>query len=256
MAFLIGIAIGSFLGVVIDRAKSQEPRAKLPLGRSRCDSCKKQLKWRENIPLISFVFLKGKCRNCRSPIPYWLPLIELVAGFAGIWIAHWAIQTITVITFITIIKIIAAALIAAALIWVFFSDLVYGVIPDLAVGIGAIGVIIMSLMGHMSLMSLMAQLGAAIAAAGFFLFLVLITRGRGMGTGDVTLAGLLGLWLGWPNILLAVWLAFILGSLIGLVLIGLKLKKFGQTIPFGPFLITGAVISTIAGPKLLSIIGL
>lgn len=221
-------------------------------GRSRCGSCKRQLKWWENVPIVSFFFLKGKCRTCRSPIPYWLPLIEIAGGLAGVWLAGWASQTITVITFITIIKIIAAALIAAALVWIFFSDLVSGVIPDLAVAVGAIGAIL----SHLSNLSRLSYLTAAAAAAGFFLFLVLITRGRGMGTGDVTLAAFLGLWLGWPKILLAMWLAFIFGAVAGLILIGLKLKRFGQTIPFGPFLIAAAIIAAMVNDNWRILIGL
>ena len=150
----------------------------------------------------------------------------------------------------------ALVLIVSALTWIFFSDLVYGLIPDLAVAVGAVGVITMGLMGHMSLMSLMAQVGAAIAAAGFFLFLVLITRGRGMGTGDVTLAAFLGLWLGWPKILLAVWLAFLIGAIWGIGLILLGRKKFGQTIPFGPFLIAASIITAIINNSWAALIGL
>lgn len=183
----------------------------------------------------------GRCRTCRSPIPYWLPLIEIAGGLSGVWLASWASQTITAINFITVIKIIAAGLIAAALVWIFFSDLVYGVIPDLAIATGVAG----ASLSNLSNLRNLSYLLAAIGAAGFFLLLVLITRGRGMGTGDVTLAAFLGLWLGWPRILLAFWLAFIFGAVAGLILIGLKLKRFGQTIPFGPFLIAAAIISAI-----------
>ncbi|MBI5356868.1 prepilin peptidase [Candidatus Collierbacteria bacterium] len=253
MGFIIGTAIGSFLGVVIVRQTTNDKRQTTKIGgRSRCDSCKKQLMWWENIPLVSFVFLKGKCRNCRSPIPYWLPLIELAGGLAGVWLASWASQTITVITFITVINFIGAGLMASALIWVFFSDLAYGLIPDLAVGVGVIGAVL----SHLSNLSDLGYLSASAGAAGFILLLVIITRGRGMGTGDVTLAGLLGLWLGWPDILLAVWLAFIFGAVAGLTLIGLKLKRFGQTIPFGPFLIAGSVIAAMANDNWKTILGL
>ncbi|MEK7111381.1 MAG: prepilin peptidase [Patescibacteria group bacterium] len=250
MGFALGIAMGSFLGVVIERSNGEvcetSPR------RSRCSLCKHQLSWWENIPLISFVFLRGKCRSCRSPIPYWLPLIEIAGGLAGVWLASWANQTIIFITFITIIKVIGAGLIASALIWIFFSDLVYGTVPDAAVGVGAVGAVL----SHLSYLSDLSYLFAATAAAGFFLFLVLVTRGRGMGTGDVTLAAFLGFWLGWPKILLAVWLAFIFGGVAGLILIGLKLKRFGQTIPFGPFLIAAAILALMINDNWKIMIGL
>lgn len=252
IVFITGTSTGSFLGVVIERSKVKGQKSKLLWGRSRCSRCKRQLKWWENIPLISYIFLKSKCRTCQSPIPYWLPLIEIAGGISGVWLAYWASQTITVITFITIIKIIAAIAIASALVWIFFSDLVYGTIPDAAVGIGGAGAVL----SHLGNLGNLSYLLAAAAAAGFFFFLVLITRGRGMGTGDVTLAAFLGLWLGWPMILLAVWLAFVLGAFVGLVLIGLKFKRFGQTIPFGPFLIVAAVIALMTNDSWKTIIGL
>jgi len=224
MAFALGAAAGSFLGVAVER---------LPKGRSRCENCKRQLKWWENIPLISFVFLKGKCRTCRSPIPYWLPLIEIAGGMGGVWVIREVGE-------IGIIGGLGVMLILLTLTWVFFSDLVSGTVPDVAILIGAVGAVIYRLP-----FTVQDLLWPAAAAGGFFYFLVLITRGRGMGTGDVTLAAFLGLWLGWPKILLAVWLAFILGAVAGLVLIGLKLKRFGQTIPFGPFLIAASIITAI-----------
>ena len=240
---MVGTAIGSFLGVVIVRQTTNDKRQTTNIGgRSRCGSCKKQLKWLDNIPLVSYVFLRGKCRTCRSPIPYWLPLIELAGGIGGIWV-------IREIGEIGVMGGIGAMLIAAALVWTLFSDLVYGVIPDLAIGAGVAGAIL----SHLSNLSDLSYLLAAVGAAGFFLFLVVITRGRGMGTGDVTLAAFLGLWLGWPKILPAIWLAFVLGAIVGLVLIGLKLKRFGQTIPFGPFMIAGSIIAEIWGLTLLQL---
>ncbi|MBI2309466.1 prepilin peptidase [Candidatus Collierbacteria bacterium] len=241
---VFGAAIGSFLGAVIERAKNKKQKTKLLWGRSWCGNCKRQLNWRENIPLISFVFLKGRCRTCRSPIPYWLPLIELAGAAAGAAVAAQ-------IGLISLIGLIGLILVAAALIWVFFSDLVYGVIPDLAVGIGAIGSVIFNFQ-----FSIFNFVIAALGAAAFFYFLVLVTRRRGMGMGDATLAAFLGLWLGWSKILLAVWLAFILGAVVGLILIGLKLKKFGQTIPFGPFLIAASIIAAMANDSWMNIIGL
>ena len=135
IGFFFGVSIGSFLGVVIERQTANDKRQTTNIGgRSRCGSCKKQLKWLDNIPLVSYVFLRGKCRTCRSPIPYWLPLIELAGGIGGIWV-------IREIGEIGVMGGIGAMLIAAALVWTLFSDLVYGVIPDLAIGAGVAGAI-------------------------------------------------------------------------------------------------------------------
>ena len=236
-----GVALGSFLGVVIDRqAIGNRQQATNIGGRSRCSSCGHQLSWWENIPLVSFILLRGKCRSCYSPIPYWLPLIEIAGAAAGA-----AIVTMRPMSLMNLMSLIA---IAAALIWIFFSDLVYGLIPDWAVILGGVGAIIWQI-GQISLIW---QILIALAAAAFFWFLAAATRGRGMGTGDITLAFFLGLWLGWPKIAVAVWLAFLIGAIVGLGLILLGRKKFGQTLPFGPFLITGAIVAYFYGGKVLS----
>lgn len=146
-------------------------------------------------------------------------------------------------------------LIAAALTWIFFSDLVYGVISDWAVALGSVGALIWHIgkihTSQISLIWLIRLSLPAIAIAAFFWFLVVITRGRGMGTGDITLSFFLGLFLGWPLILVGVWLAFVIGAICGIGLIVLRKKKFGQTIPFGPLLIIGSLISSEWGQFLL-----
>lgn len=239
IAIAFGLVIGSFLGVIIDRsALLPTPYSLLHMGRSRCGRCRRQLAWWENIPILSFILLRGKCRACRSPIPYWLPLIEIAGALAGVWLAYQASQTITIINFITIIKVIGAVAIATALVWIFFSDLVKGVVPDWAVVLGSAG-------------AGLSNLTSAVIAAAFFWLLAAVTRGRGMGTGDVTLAFFLGLWLGWPKIAVGIWLAFLLGAGAALGLIASGRKKFGQTVPFGPFLITGAVLAYFYAEKMI-----
>lgn len=238
-AAVLGAALGSFLGVVIDRSGCEVSQtshsgkfAKLR-GRSRCGSCRRQLAWWENIPILSFILLRGRCRTCRSPIPYWLPLIEIAGAVA-------AAAILSNLRNLSYLSILSQILIAAALIWIFFSDLVNGLIPDWAVVLGAAG-------------AGLSNLSSAAIAAAFFWLLAAATAGRGMGTGDITLVFFLGLWLGWPKILVAVWLAFLLGAAVALGLIAAKRKKFGQTVPFGPFLIVGAIIAKIWGSNLLEL---
>lgn len=241
---IFGAAAGSFLGVVIDRSDWEVSQtshsgkfAKLR-GRSRCGSCRRQLSWRENIPLVSFILLRGKCRTCRSPIPYWLPLIELAGAAAGAAVAAQ----------------IGLILVATALVWIFFSDLVKGVVPDWAVVLGSAGAIVEKFAKLPITLESFANFSApAIAAALFFWLLVFVTRGRGMGAGDITLAFFLGLWLGWPKIIVGIWLAFLLGAAVALGLISSGRKKFGQTVPFGPFLIVGSIIAKLWGSNLLEL---
>lgn len=194
------------------------------------------------MPIVSYLILGGRCRTCRSPIPYWLPLIELAGAVAGVWLS------VTQMGHISLMGLMGLILVAAALVWVFFSDLVFGTVPDAAILIGSVGAVIYRLP-----FTVYGLLWPAAAAAAFFYFLVLITRRRGMGTGDVTLAFFLGLWLGWPLILAAVWVAFLAGGLAAGILLVTGKKKFGQTIPFGPFMIGGSLIALKFGNQVISL---
>lgn len=144
--------------------------------------------------------------------------------------------------------------VSAAFLWIFFSDLVYGVVPDLAVAIGVIGAIGVHLgTGTMIAPYILSAVGAAL----FFLTLVAVTRGRGMGTGDVTLGALVGFFLGWPRVVVGLWLAFVTGALVGILLIAMKKKTLKQTVPFGPFLVAATAATPIVSPWLdkLSLFG-
>lgn len=231
-----GAAVGSFLGAVIERQSGLPGRYKNKasglFNRSFCFQCGHQLSWRENTPVLSYVLFRGRCSRCHSPIPYWLPMIEIAGAVVGIVLAAH-------IGPMSPIGQIGLIVVSVALLWIFFSDLVYGVIPDLAVVIGVIGAIGVHL-GEGIGPSMLSAVGAAL----FFLTLVLVTRGRGMGIGDVTLGALVGFLLGWPGVLVAIWLAFVAGALIGVLLIVMKKKTLKQTVPFGPFL----VAATAAAP--------
>lgn len=255
MAVAFGLAGGSFLGVVLERSNSghqkTRPFFRRILGRSRCRRCRHQLSWWENIPVFSFVVLGGRCVHCHSPIPYWLPLIEAAGAVGGIW-------TLSVFFHGGAVDAFGIGMVAVSLAWVFFSDLVYGVVPDPAVIFGSIGALIyrlglnpLRLSFRESFFQMADLLWISLLSAGFFLFLVKITRGKGMGSGDVTLAFLVGLLLGWPLAAVAIWIAFVSGAAVGALLLALKRRGFGETIPFGPFLVAGTVVAFIWGRAIL-----
>lgn len=232
----LGAAVGSFLGAVIERQSGLPGRYRKKasglFNRSFCFRCGHQLQWWENIPVLSYVLLRGCCSHCHSPIPHWLPLIEIAGGGVGVVLAARIGQ-------ISLIGLIGLMFVSVAFLWIFFSDLVYGVVPDLAVILGAFGAVL-SHLGHLSNLSYIAS---ALGAGMFFLFLVLVTRGRGMGTGDVTLGALVGFFLGWPRVVVGLWLAFVTGALVGILLIAMKKKTLKQTVPFGPFLIAATAVT-------------
>jgi len=230
--FLLGICVGSFINCVIWRVNHNLS----PLeGRSICPKCKHQLAWRDNIPLLSFLLLGGRCRYCSSPISWQYPIVELTAGALALLIFNFQFSIFNLI-------------ITYSLLAIFVSDLVYQTIPDEVIYPTAIITFFYSLITHHS--SLITLFITAVISAGFFYLLLLITHGRGMGLGDVKLAGLMGLILGWPKILAALYLAFLTGAFFGVILILLGKKKFGQHIPFGPFLTTATFVSLFWGEKI------
>ena len=245
LIFLLGIFVGSFLNVLIDRLPRKES---FFIGRSYCESCKTALKWHDLIPLFSFIFLKTKCRYCHSPISFYYPVVELTTGF--LFVAVLFIIGGFSINFITIINLIYYLFIMSGLIVVFFVDLKYGIIPDIIIFFAVIVSILYIILNtqYLILLHILSALGAFL----FFLLIFLVTRGRGMGFGDVKLAFLMGLFLGYPNIIVAFYTAFLTGGLISIILILLKKKKFrGSTIPFGPFLVVGTLIALFWGDLVL-----
>lgn len=245
LIFLLGLGVGSFLNVLIDRLPREESFTK---GRSYCESCKKTLRWYDLIPLLSFIILKAKCRYCRSPISHYYPVVELTTGL--LFVAVLFLPGEFTITFITIINLIFYLFIASGLIVVFFVDLKYGIIPDKVVYPAVAVTFIFLVTNRQS--PIANHIFSAISAFLFFLLIFLATRGRGMGFGDVKLAFLIGLILGFPKILVAFYAAFLTGALLSIILILAKKKKFkGSTIPFGPFLVIGTFIALFWGDDIL-----
>lgn len=242
--FIFGLSVGSFLNVLIDRLPKGESPVK---GRSHCDKCKKTLKWYDLIPLLSFLILKGKCRYCKTKLSFYYPIIEFTTGvmfvltflFVGSMNHELRIMDLGYYLFLV-----------SSLIVIFFADLKYGIIPD-KVLFPAVAISFLYLfINHSSLIinHFLAGLGASL----FFLLLFLITRGRGMGFGDVKLSFLMGLILGFPNIIVSLYVAFLTGAIIGCILILWQKKRIrGTTIPFGPFLAIGTLISIFFGESLI-----
>lgn len=229
IVFLFGLCLGSFLNVVVYRLNHNLSPLK---GRSFCPKCKKKIPWRDNIPLVSFIFLRGRCRFCHSPISWQYPLVELATGLATVFILYFVADYLLVIYYL---------LITYALIALFVSDLRYQTIPDEIV----YPPILISFLHN--IYSTPDALFSGIGASLFFLALVLVTRGKGMGVGDAKLAGLMGLVLGFPGIVVALMLAFLTGAIIGVILVLVGKKRFREHIPFGPFLTSATWISLFWG---------
>ena len=252
LLFCFGLCIGSFLGVLICRIPQNKSIVK---GRSYCENCKKTLSFIDLIPLLSFFFLKGKCRYCGIRLSLYYPLIELTTGLLFLFtFLHFGIRN-PELGIMGILEPLYLFLIISSLIVVFFIDLQHGIIPDVIIFPATVISILYLLIIHNSLFltHLLSGLGAFL----LFYLLFALTKGRGMGFGDVKLTLFMGLFLGFPNILVALYIAFLTGAVISIILIVAGKKKFkGGTIPFGPFLVIGTMLALFWGEKLLSILKL
>jgi len=240
LIFLLGLIVGSFLNCVIYRLEENKSFLK---GRSYCPHCKHILNWQDLIPLLSFLFLKGRCRYCQKPISLQYPLVELVTGllFVSFFIFHFSFFIF---------------LIACFMIIIFVYDLRHYIIPDKiiypAILVSGIWYLVSSIfLGLYTKYEILNTIYSAFGAAAFFLLIVLISRGKWMGVGDIKLAFLMGLVLSPPKILVALFLAFFIGAIIGMGLIISGKKTLKSEVPFGPFLVTGTFIALFFGEKII-----
>lgn len=266
LLFFFGSAIGSFLGVIVDRSESDESFLH---GRSHCDHCKHILGPADLIPLFSFLFLKGRCRYCHKKLSWYYPTIELVTGSMFVLAAHvvFGFSTLLLGDLQYYFLLVYYFALLSSFIAIFFIDMRFGIIPFKLVGFAFVTTIFWYLLLPSLYFSpadaalfgvpinILTILASAIGAGLFFFALFYFTKGRGMGFGDVVFAFLMGFVLGFPKIILALYIAFLSGAVISLLLIFTRKKKFkGGTIPFGPFLVLGTVISLLWGNVLVPVV--
>ena len=231
--------------MLIDRMPRDEQIIK---GRSHCDHCKHALSWKDLIPVVSWTMLKGKCRYCHKKVPVRNTIVELITGglFAITYLVYgtWNIEhgTIFPTTSIEITQLILFLVIISCLVVIFFIDLDHQIIPDSLTVIATVAAILLHFL-ELSPLSFQNYLLSAISGALFFVFLIAITRGRGMGWGDVKFAAFMGIFLGYPRIVSSLYFAFLTGAFVSAILIARRRKKFGQTIAFGPFLVLGTLFA-------------
>jgi len=241
--FLFGLCIGSFLNCFIYRLEEK----KKITGRSFCPHCKHKLSWQDLFPVFSFLFLKGKCRYCHKKISIQYPLIEIITAilFLVIFIAT------PQYTIYNILNTFFLFYISSALIVIFVYDLKHYLIPDKILFPAIIVALIYNLIPPYNIQKILYVFLAAIIASAFFLVIFLISKGKWMGFGDVKLAFLMGLLLGMPNVLAALFLAFFFGAIIGLILMAFEKKSLKSEIPFAPFLIIGTFIAMFYGNQII-----
>lgn len=246
--FLFGLAIGSFLNVLADRLSLQES---VIWKRSHCDRCQHTLAWNDLIPLVSYCMLRGRCRYCRHTFSWQYPFTEFSTGLLFVFL--YLIIPFT--PYPTIGAYVYLLAVLCSLYVVVLADLRYHIIPD-----EMIIILLMLAVLHRIILPLFSitagdfspinAIVSSLVLGGIFMGLVLITRGKGMGWGDVKFAFWMGLFLGYPGSVVAFYLAFLTGALISLILIAWKRKTMKSAIPFGPFLVGATVISFFFGSAL------
>lgn len=230
-SFVIGACVGSFLNCIIYRLETNKS---FLTGRSFCPACGHILSFKDLIPILSFLILKEKCRYCQRKISFQYPLVELITGFL--------FSLFFIFKNYSIVDLFFYWTISAFLILIFVFDLKHYLVPEKAVLIAILLTFIYKLFSFQFFNLILGVLPTL-----FFLFLVLVSKETWMGWGDVEIVFLMGLILGWPQILVALFFSFFLGALVGLILIFLKKKSFKSQIPFGPFLVTGTFFSIFFG---------
>lgn len=241
---LFGLAVGSFLNVVVHRVPRKESVVK---PRSRCPGCENQLAPKDNIPVVSWLILRGKCRNCGEPISPRYPLVELMTAVLFAITAlrlgeNWALPAFLVVV--------------AGLIAISAVDLERFIVPNrILYPTLFIAAPLLLLAGALEddWSSVRTAAIGGVLAWGLLLVIHLISP-KGMGFGDVRLAGLIGMTTGWlsvGHVLVALFLGFLTASVVGVSLIFLKLKGRKDKVPFGPFLATGAYLAILFGNPII-----
>jgi leader peptidase (prepilin peptidase)/N-methyltransferase len=242
---LSGLIVGSFLNVIILRFDDLKS---ILVGRSHCPHCKKNLLWYELIPVLSYVALRGKCSQCKKPISIQYPLVEIATALVFA-LLYWKFGLSSVALYFYLV-------IAAILIVVFVYDILEQQISDwfiiTAVALWLLYLIINFSILHTPFSILLSSLYGALALGGFLGLMVLVSKEKWMGAGDIGLGALLGFLLGWPNILVGGFLAFFIGAVVGVVLMFLKRAKMQSQLPFAPFLILGFFIALFWGSQIIN----
>jgi len=249
--FVFGAMFGSFLNVVILRLPEEQPLT----GRSHCPHCGKTLGVMELFPLFSWLALRGKCRHCGSKISPRYFIIELLSALIFVF-CWWYLKPVGVAGYLLLVKYLISLL---ALLAVFVIDFEHYLILDVIVYpvLVATGLLNLSLdfIAHQSLLGLHSYLGGGVVAAlggclPFFLVWY-FSNGKWMGFGDVKLALLLGMVLGWPQIFVGLMLGILSGGLFSIILLAVTAKTLKSRLPFGTFLTFGTVLAMFYGEKLL-----
>jgi leader peptidase (prepilin peptidase) / N-methyltransferase len=239
---LFGLALGSFMNVCIYRIPLKKSIVRPP---SSCPNCGEKIRFYDNIPLISYLLLLGKCRHCRHPLAWHYPVVEALTGLLSM--ALFIRYGLSYQYFLSL-------LFAATLVTISFIDLHHKIIPDVLSLSGIlVGWAASFVSGTISWLD--SLMGIIIGGGSLFLIAVIyerITDKEGMGGGDIKLLAMIGAWMGWRQLHLIILISSLVGATVGSLFLLIARKGFRVRIPFGPFLSLGALLCFFFGPELMN----
>jgi leader peptidase (prepilin peptidase)/N-methyltransferase len=241
ISIIIGAMVGSFLNVCICRLPKGES---IVTPRSHCPQCQTLIRFYDNIPLFSYLFLRGKCRSCGAPISIQYPIVEGVTALGSLVLflkfgVSW--EYLLYFSFLS------------ALIVITVIDLYHQIIPDVislpGIGVGLLASLLLPRLSFLNSLT-----GVLLGGGSLFLVATVyqwLFKREGMGGGDVKLLGMVGAFLGWKAVILTILFSSFIGSVTGILFIAIKGKDLKYAIPFGPFLSLGAVLSLFFGEEII-----
>lgn len=230
--FLLGLCAGSFLNVVIYRLPRGES---ITLDRSHCPSCGKKLLWHDLIPVLSYLLLLGRCRNCQERISPKYPVVELLTG---------TIFTVLFLHFGATIELLKYLFLCALLVAISFIDLEHYIIPNSLVITGLVGAVLLNIAARD--VGVISALIGMLVTSGFLLLVAMVSKG-GMGGGDIKLAAVTGLFLGWPLGPFGLFFGAGIGGLVAIFLLLFRVRGRKDPLPFGPFIALGTFLAILYG---------
>ncbi len=253
--FILGAVVGSFLNVCIHRLPRGESLIKPG---SHCPKCGRHIRWFDNIPMLSYIFLKGRCRYCGGTISKRYFIVEFISSLLFLTLYMQFGLSINLLIYLVF---------TSSLVVMSFIDFEYRIIPDV---LDCSGIVLGSLLSILhpavhirpqpwdrlftspAIASMADSLSGIILGGGFLIVLGILGRAifkkEAMGFGDVKLLAMIGAFLGWQMVLLTIFISALIGSIVGIIL---KLKTSGSYIPYGPYLALGAIIAIFKGEKII-----
>jgi len=240
--FILGLIIGSFSNVCIYRIPKKES---IVFPASHCPNCNSTIKAIDNIPLLSYFLLKGKCRKCGEKISIRYPIVEFLTG---------VIYLLIFLVYGRSLQTLIYTLLSSALIIIAFIDLDEQIIPDeISLPGIVIGFVLSFIVPYISYFN--SILGTIVGGGIIFLIALVglaIFKKEAMGGGDVKLSAMIGAFIGWKYIMISLFIGFFIGAIAGILLILLKIRNRDDLVPFGPFIVLGSFITLLWGENILS----